>query len=137
MDTTNTNEATMKSAPIKTAYYKSLGFLSLSMGILGAFLPVLPTTCFILLAAWCFAKSSPKWHQRLLDNPVFGKSLTHWEAHRCIPAKARLVAISSMLISGGISLLFLTNIFLQGLLILLIGAGIYSVQSIKQCRLAP
>jgi uncharacterized membrane protein YbaN (DUF454 family) len=120
---------------MKTASYKLLGFLSLALGIVGAFLPVLPTTCFILLSAWCFTKSSPKWHKRLLDNPVFGESLRHWETHRCIPAKARFIAIGSMLTGGGISLLFINSIVLQGILVLLIAIGIYSVQSIKQCQL--
>ncbi len=121
---------------MKTTSYKLLGLISLSLGFIGAFLPVLPTTCFVLLAAWCFAKSSPKWHQRLLDSPLFGESLKHWETHRCIPPKARFFAISSMLTFGGISLLLIDNLLLQSLLVLLIGIGIGSVQYFKQGRFA-
>jgi len=120
---------------MKITSYKLFGLLSLSLGFIGAFLPVMPTTCFVLLAAWCFSKSSPKWHQRLLNNPLFGDSLKHWETHRSIPPKARFFAISSMATFGGISLLFIDNPLLQGLLVGLIGIGIYSVQYFKQARL--
>ncbi len=120
---------------MKTTSYKLLGLLSLSLGFIGAFLPVMPTTCFVILAAWCFSKSSPKWHQRLLNNPLFGESLKHWETHRCIPPKARFFAISSMVVFGGLSLLFIDDLLLQGLLVVLIGIGIYSVQHFKQDQL--
>ena len=120
---------------MKTVSYKLLGLLSLCLGIIGAFLPVMPTTCFVLLAAWCFAKSSPKWHQHLLNSPLFGETIKQWEAHRYIPPKARFCAIGSMLAFGGISLTFIDSMPLQILLLILIGIGIYSVQYFKQRQL--
>ncbi len=116
-------------------HYKLLGLLSLGIGIIGAFLPLLPTTCFVLLAAWCFAKSSPKWHQRLLDNHIFGETIRHWEQHRCMPSKAKKIASLSIIVSGGISLWLLNNLWLQAILISLLLIGLYSIHSIKHCRL--
>lgn len=121
---------------MKNLHYKLLGFLSLGIGIIGAFLPLLPTTCFVLLAAWCFAKSSPKWHQRLLNNRLLGNSIKQWEQHRCMPSKAKKVAILSMLASGLLSLTFLNSLALQALLITLLLAGAYSICRVKQCKLS-
>ena len=108
-------------------HYKILGFIALGLGTLGAFLPLLPTTVFVLIAAWCFAKSSPKWHQRLLNNPTFGPMIKHWETDRCIPPKARLAAVLSMGIAGTVSFVLLDSWLWRGLLILLLALGFYSI----------
>lgn len=86
--------------------YKILGFLFLAAGVLGVFLPLLPTTPFLLLAAACFARSSEKWHQWLLSNPTFGPMLQHWDENRCISLRVKCVAILSMLCLGGTSIAF-------------------------------
>ena len=88
------------------AAYKTLGFLFLGLGFIGIFLPLLPTTPFVLLAAGCFAKSSPRWHHWLLTNPTFGPLISNWEKHQCISCNARRVAVLSILLFGGYSLLF-------------------------------
>jgi len=61
-----------------------LGTIFLSLGSIGIFVPLLPTTPLVLLAAACYAKSSPKAHQRLLDNKYFGPMLRNWETNRCL-----------------------------------------------------
>lgn len=113
-------------------HYKIAGLLALGLGILGAFLPLLPTTVFILLAAWCFAKSSPKWHQRLLNNTLFGPMIEQWESGQCIPNKAKVIAISSMLIFGTLSFLVMENMWLRIALVALICSGIYSLHYFNQ-----
>ena len=83
-----------------------LGFLFLAIAILGIFLPLLPTTPFVLLAAACFARSSEKWHQWLLNNQTFGPMIRNWEQNRCISRRVKLTAILSMILVGGFSIFF-------------------------------
>lgn len=82
------------------------GFLLLSLGFIGIFLPVLPTTPFVLLAAGCFAKSSPKLHQWLHNSKLFGDTLQRWEQNRCVSPKTKITAVSMIVIFGGSSLAF-------------------------------
>lgn len=74
----------------------TLGFLFLGTGLVGAVLPVVPTTPFLLLAAGCFAKSSPRLHGWLLDHPVFGPPIRNWEENGAISRPAKRLAVGSM-----------------------------------------
>jgi uncharacterized membrane protein YbaN (DUF454 family) len=88
------------------AIYKAFGFLFIGLGIIGIFLPLLPTTPFILLAAGCFAKSSPRWHRWLLANRTFGPMIKNWEEHQCISCNSRRIAVLSVIFFGGYSVVF-------------------------------
>ena len=72
------------------------GGFFLGLGLLGVVLPVLPTTPFLLLAAGCFARSSPRLHRWLLDHPVFGPPIRNWEDNGAISRKAKRLAVGSM-----------------------------------------
>jgi uncharacterized protein len=72
--------------------YNAAGVLALLLGILGLFLPLLPTTPFLLLASWCFARGSERLHRWLLSHRVFGEYLRNFEAGRGIPLKAKILA---------------------------------------------
>ncbi|MFT5421485.1 MAG: uncharacterized membrane protein YbaN (DUF454 family) [Candidatus Endobugula sp.] len=122
---------------MKNIHYKILGFLSLGMGILGAFLPLLLTTFFILLSSWCFAKSSPKWHVWLVNNRLFGNSIQQWEQHHFIPHAACCIAIGSMLVSGIVSFSLMDYMVLRIALLIAIGAGIFIVYRLHPSRLCP
>ncbi len=105
--------------------YKLLGFLFVGLAILGAMLPLLPTTCFLLLAAACFARSSEKWHRRLLNNARFGPLIQRWEQQRCMNCRSKCLALASMVLMGGASLSFsVTGLYprLLGGLVILIAA---------------
>ncbi|WP_072659765.1 YbaN family protein [Mariprofundus micogutta] len=88
------------------ALYKAMGFLFLGLGFIGVFLPLLPTTPFILLAAGCFAKSSESWHRWLLNNRTFGPMIKNWQENECISCNSRRVALLSVILFGGYSAAF-------------------------------
>jgi len=81
-----------------------LGWLAMVLATLGAVLPLLPTTPFLLLAAWCFARSSPRFHHWLLYRSVFGRYLRHWQQHRAMPPGAKSRAIIFILLTFAFSL---------------------------------
>ncbi len=101
-----------------------LGCLFLLLGAIGVVLPLLPTTPFVLLAAGCFARSSPRLHAWLLDSALFGPVLRNWEDNRCIPRNARRVALVMMLGVGSCSVLFFVPgmaLKIMGILLILLG----------------
>jgi uncharacterized membrane protein YbaN (DUF454 family) len=115
--------------------FQLLGFVFLGTAILGVFLPLLPTTPFVLLAAACFARSSEKWHQWMLRNKTFGPMIRDWEQNRCIPCRIKLVAVISMAVVGSSSIYFAVESN-QGRMIggVFIVAGLLTVGFIKTCR---
>lgn len=81
--------------------YLTAGLLMTALGIVGAFLPLLPTTPFLLVAVWCFSRSSPRLEQWLLNHKAFGPPLTNWRREGAISARAKVVAIGLILASYG------------------------------------
>ena len=75
-----------------------LGFTSVGLGIAGAFLPVMPSTVFFLIALWAFSKSSLRAHRWLFNHPKYGPTLQAWHEHKVIPFKAKLLA--TVMITG-------------------------------------
>ena len=73
-------------------FYNVMGALAVLLGIIGICLPLLPTTPFLLLASWCFARGSSRLHHWLLSHRVFGDYLRKVEAGRGIPLRAKIVA---------------------------------------------
>ncbi len=92
-----------------------IGFIFLGLAVLGAILPVMPTTCFVLLAAACFAKSSDRFYHWLLASTIFGPMIKHWQATRSMPKRAKIIAITSILCSGAFSILILESSLVQAL----------------------
>ena len=110
---------------LKIQLYRLLGFVSLSLGVLGVFLPLLPTTCFVLLAAWSFSQSSPRIYKALAEHKLFGSIIRDWQTHRAMSVKAKRVASISIIFSFSLTLflvdlpLFVAAILLAIMLVLL------------------
>lgn len=83
-----------------------LGWVSILLGLIGAFLPVLPTTPFIILAAYLFNKSSPRVHSWLTSTPYFGSAIIEWESHRVIRPKAKKMATIMIIVLIGSTIIF-------------------------------
>ena len=79
--------------------YFVLGWVFFALGAVGVILPVLPTTPFMILALWAFAKSSQRFHNWLYNHPLFGPPLQKWQQHRVIPLPAKVLSISMMSLS--------------------------------------
>lgn len=92
---------------LTTLLYHWLGIAALGSGIVGAFLPLLPTVPFILLAAFCFARVNPAWEERLLAHPHFGPVVSQWRARGAVGRMAKTYAVAAFLLSGLVGLLFL------------------------------
>ncbi|MGQ9365787.1 YbaN family protein [Azospirillum sp. ST 5-10] len=76
--------------------YLGLGYAAVALGTVGVFLPVLPTTPFLLVAAWAFAKASPALERWLYEHPRFGPFLREWRDRRAIPLRGKLAALGGM-----------------------------------------
>lgn len=99
---------------------KFTGIFFVGLAILGAALPLLPTTPFLLVAAACFAKSSPRMHKMLLQNKVFGPLIYHWQQSRSIPKRAKVIALSSMVLAVCWSCYMVDNNILRVVVVLLV-----------------
>ncbi len=97
---------TLQSAPLRLVVM-ALGRLSLVLGFIGIFLPLLPTTPFVLLAAYCFSNSSPPFHHGLINQPCLGPMIQIWEQHGSISQNAKVTATALMIGLFSFSFLFL------------------------------
>ena len=90
-------------------FWLIFGLASLALGGLGVALPLLPTTPFVLLAAYCFAscfaRFSPVLHDWLLRNPTFGKAIRNWRADRAISRRGKTASVLAMVLSLALSLI--------------------------------
>jgi uncharacterized membrane protein YbaN (DUF454 family) len=83
-----------------------VGWLSVILGVIGIFLPIMPTTPFLLLAAACFARTSPKFYGWLVGHPRLGKYLVYYLEGKGIPLKAKMYTIALMAISMSVTCYF-------------------------------
>ncbi|WP_285423323.1 YbaN family protein [Pseudomonas sp. efr-133-TYG-103a] len=107
-----------------------IGWLSVALGVVGIFLPVLPTTPFLLLAAACFARSSPRFYHWLVDHPRLGPWIRDYLQGNGIPLRGKVYAIGLMWLSIGFSCWLVPLVWARGFM--LISAVLVTVYIVRQ-----
>ncbi|EMJ81878.1 PF04304 family protein [Leptospira borgpetersenii serovar Hardjo-bovis str. Sponselee] len=97
------------------------GSISLILGIIGIFTPILPTTPFLLLSAACYARASHQFYNWLMNNRYFGSYIRDWRIHKTIPIRAKIIAISMIFLTIGTTVFFFIPILAVKILVSLIG----------------
>jgi len=110
-------------------FWITLGLAALALGTAGLVLPLLPTTPFMLLAAACFAKSSPRLHDWLISHRLFGPAIRDWRDYRSISPKAKRMALTAMTAALGLSLMLGLGwrvLAVQALVLMVMGSWIWT-----------
>ncbi|MBA7519830.1 hypothetical protein ES705_11918 [subsurface metagenome] len=101
-----------------------VGSFFAGLGILGIFLPLLPTTPFLLLAAACYIRSSERLYNWLMNNKWIGRYIKNYIEGKGIPLKSKVLSISALWITIGYSVFFVVNIFPVRVILILIAIGV-------------
>jgi len=119
--------------------YLVTGGLAVVLGVIGVILPVLPTTPFLIVAAWCFSRSSPRLHRWLLNQKLFGPLIRDWEEYGVIPLKAKYLSTIMIALMMIYPLFFKTfDLWMKGAALGLVLIGLaYIWTRPSQPRLAP
>lgn len=108
-------------------FYIALGWVFFAIGFIGVFVPLLPTTVFMLLALWAFSRGSKRLHDYLWQHPRFGPAVRDWYLYRMVPRRAKVAAVSLMSLSS-VFLVFVFNVPLWGVIpavLTMVGVGVW------------
>ena len=110
---------------MKKFLWKILGFLSLGMAYIGVITPGLPYSPFVVFAAYCFAKSSPRMHAWIMNHKTFGPFITNWNQKRVFPLKLKFFMLASMSVS--LLIMFFTGVKPIGIISTAIFMGLVAI----------
>jgi len=110
---------------MKKFLWKILGFLSLGMAYIGVVTPGLPYSPFVVFAAYCFAKSSPKMHAWIMNHKTFGPFINNWNQKRVFPLKLKFFMLASMSVS--LLIMFFTGVKPIGIISTAIFMGLVAI----------
>lgn len=112
--------------------YRTLGFFFVGLALIGIFLPLLPTTPFVIIAAGCFSRSSERCYRWLYSSRVFGPLLQNWEKNKSVSLITKFIAVISIIVFGGYStLVVIENPYMQFMGVLIIVTGLVVVLRLK------
>ena len=111
-------------SPIRRGVYFAVGAASVVMGVVGIFLPLWPTTCFLLLAGWCFARSSRRAERWLHENRLFGRYLKDYRERGVISRRVRTASLTVMWLFMGMSAVALWQHLWAVALLVLVGVAV-------------
>jgi uncharacterized membrane protein YbaN (DUF454 family) len=101
----------------------TIGTICVVIGVIGIFVPILPTTPFLLLAAACFLRSSPRFHSWLMNNRLFGTYIRNYTEGRGIPIRVKLFTIALLWATIGISIWLTANLIVT-VILLMVATGV-------------
>ena len=119
---------------VKRNILLGIAWISLILGGIGIFLPLLPTTPFILLSAFCFQKSSERFHQWILNSPIFGKYIRDYQEQKGITLKNKIVAVTFMALGMSFSAYKVPNTYMRISLLVIFIAVSYHILKIKTLK---
>jgi len=108
---------------LKRRLLVATGFICVGIGVVGVVVPLLPTTPFLLLAAYCFLRGSPRWHAWLLGNRVFGRYIHDYLMYRAVPRRTKIGALAVLWACLGVSA-GLVHVWYVALLLAVTGVGV-------------
>jgi len=109
---------------VKRTILLSVGFCSLGLGVIGVFIPLLPTTPFLLLSASCFLKSSARLYRRLIGHKVLGKYIENYLNHRAVSLRSKLVSVSLLWVTIGSTIVFFVDTWSVRCILGLVAIGV-------------
>lgn len=109
---------------MRRAFYLTLGWICFGLGVVGALLPIMPTTPFMIAAAWAFSRGSKRWHRWLLQRPIVGPILADWERHGVIRPAARRAATIGIVVAFSITFALVVRTWPMAVLHLSIAAAV-------------
>lgn len=92
----------LASTPARRMLYLAAGHGFVVLGVIGAFLPVMPTTVFLILAASCYGRGSERFYRKLMGHPTFGPILRNWREHRSMTVKTKRIAVTAVVVAFAI-----------------------------------
>lgn len=114
----------MKNTYIKKWLYIIAGLTSLGVGAVGVFVPLLPTTPFLLLAAACFLRSSERLYHWLMNHRLFGNYIRNYREHRAMSLPSKILVLALLWITMSYAILSVVKILFVQILLLLIAIGV-------------
>ena len=123
---------------LKNAMLIVIGSIAVGLGVAGIFLPLLPTTPFLLLAAACYAKSSERFYHWLMHHQWFGSYIRNYREGRGIPLISKVVALALLWLTIGASAIFVVPVLIGKIVLVAIAIGVtIHLLSVKTLRDAP
>ena len=117
------HELKLTKNPLLRYLWLTLGLFFTGLGFLGYLLPGLPGTVFILIAVYFFARSSPRFYNWLLNNRIFGQLIRDWRAGLGLPLRAKILAVTTIVLTIGFSAFVIDSLPVK-LLVILCGVGV-------------
>ncbi len=121
---------------LKRALLIALGTLCVALGVLGVFLPVLPTTPFLLLAAFCYGRSSKRFYNWLMTNRWCGRYIRNYREGKGIPLRQKTLTITLLWLTIGLTALWAVSLLWLRLALLVIAVGV-TIHLVKTKTLRP
>ncbi len=108
---------------IKKFLLAGIGFLAITLGIIGIFIPLLPTTPFLILASYCFLRSSNRWYNWLIHHKLLGKYIYNYLKYKAVPFRTKISAIIILWVSITFSIILTTNLHVL-IVLIVVGVGV-------------